>query len=103
MTQPITMQDAREMGVPECFSEEYAFLERTGQLPPYAGPVERDWGSDAYDLFGDERWEPSEPSDFAAQPDPEWVREPDPEPASRPGHTDPWCVYEDCDGNCCPF
>ncbi|MGA5598353.1 hypothetical protein ACPCSE_29385 [Streptomyces cellulosae] len=98
--QPITNEDAREMGVPECFSEEFAYQERTGTLPPYAGPVERDWGSDAYDPFGDEpSWgpdheEPSEPPDFGESPDPEWVREPPEElkvmPTGREGHH-PWC------------
>jgi hypothetical protein len=49
--QPITMEEAADLGVPECFSAEFAFHERNGTLPPYAGPVERDWGSDAYDLY----------------------------------------------------
>jgi hypothetical protein len=49
--QPLTIDEATAMGVPECFSVEFAFLEGTGQLPPYAGPVEPDWGSDAYDLY----------------------------------------------------
>lgn len=99
MTQPITMADAEELGVPSCFSAEFAFLERTGSLPPYAGPVEPDWGSDAYDPFGDEpsyepdREEPSEPPGWP-EPDPEWVREPPEElkvmPTGREGHH-PWC------------
>jgi hypothetical protein len=76
------MQEAREMGAPECFSEEYAFLERTGGLPPYAGPVEPDWGSDASYLYDDE---PTEPPGWSEEPDPEWVREP--EPCQGPART----------------
>ena len=96
MSAPITMAEARELRVPECFSDEYAFLERTGQLPPYAGPVEPDWGSDAYDPYMDERYddEPTEPPGWSEEPDPEWVREPPEElkvmPTGREGHH-PWC------------
>ena len=36
---PVTIADAHDMGVPECFSEEYAYHERNGTLPPYGGPV----------------------------------------------------------------
>lgn len=42
MNVPITMAEAGEMGVPECFSLEYAFHERNGSLPPYGGPVTPD-------------------------------------------------------------
>lgn len=91
MTQPITMDQARELGAPECFSAEFAFLERTGQLPPYAGPVSPDWGSDAYDPYMYERYE--EPGvcldKFERLP----VVEPEPlkiMPTGRAGH-EPWC------------
>lgn len=87
----IFMADAREAGAPECFSEEFAFLERNGTLAPYAGPVEPDWGSDAAYLYDDE---PSEPPGWSEEPDPEWVREPPEElkamPTGRPGH-ETWC------------
>lgn len=56
---PITMQEAEEMGAPACFSEEYAFHERNGTLPPYSGPVYPDYGSDAYDHYDDP--EPPQP------------------------------------------
>lgn len=65
--QPITMAEAAELGVPECFSDEYAFHERNGTLPPYSGPVYPDYGSDAYtydddyDYFGDESDYPPAP------------------------------------------
>jgi hypothetical protein len=52
--QPLTMAESAELGVPECFSAEYAFLEHTGALPPYSGPVFPDYGSDAYDLGDDD-------------------------------------------------
>lgn len=89
MTQPITIEEAREMGAPECFSAEFAFLERSGQLPPYAGPVEPDWGSDAYDPYMDERWEEPVVSFVKAVP----VAVPEPlklMPTGRAGH-EPWC------------
>jgi hypothetical protein len=108
--QPITMEEAADLGVPECFSAEYAFLEHTGQLPPYSGPVEPDWGSDAYDLYDDERYgEPSdfppapvdEPSDFPPAPvvEPEELKV---MPTGRPGHK-PWCdVDHDAIREHCP-
>ncbi|QDN94971.1 hypothetical protein FNV58_01165 (plasmid) [Streptomyces sp. RLB1-9] len=89
--QPITMADAADLGVPECFSDEFAFLERTGQLPPYAGPVERDWGSDAYDPYMDDRFE--EPVVRLDKFVPVPVAEPEPlkvMPTGRPGH-ESWC------------
>lgn len=63
MYEPITMADAEELGVPVCFSEEYAFHERNGTLPPYSGPVYPDYGSDAYDLYNDEP-DTDMPSDY---------------------------------------
>lgn len=82
--QPITMEEARELGVPECFSAEFAFLEHTGQLPPYAGPVEPDWGSDAYDLY-DEPYEPGRHAEPLPEPEELKVM-----PTGREGH-EPWC------------
>ncbi|MDQ1041538.1 hypothetical protein QFZ75_008040 [Streptomyces sp. V3I8] len=52
MTQPLTMQDAEAMGVPACFSLEYAFHEGNGTLPPYAGPVYPDFNREDVD-YGD--------------------------------------------------
>lgn len=60
MHQPITMADADELGVPACFSEEYAYYERNGMPLPCGGPVYPDYGSDAYDPFGDEPWPESD-------------------------------------------
>jgi len=96
--QPITMEEAAELGVPECFSAEYAFHERNGTLPPYAGPVEPDWGSDAAYLYDDDPYdEPTEPPGWSEEPDPEWVREPPEElkimPTGREGH-EPWCSVD---------
>ena len=83
------------MSAPECFSEEYAFHERRGTLPPYSGPVYPDYNSDGFDPFGDEQWdEPTEPPGWSEEPDPEWVREPPREqevmPTGRPDH-EAWC------------
>jgi hypothetical protein len=89
--QPITIEEAVELGVPECFSDEFAFLERSGQLPLYAGPVERDWGSDAYDPYMDERFE--EPVVRLDKYVPVPVTQPEPlkvMPTGRPDH-EPWC------------
>jgi len=81
---PLTMAEAEEMGVPVCFTEEYAFLERIGQLPPYNGPVEPDWGSDAAYLYDD------------PDPDPQPCQGPPPRladlgmPPAWHAH-EPWC------------
>jgi hypothetical protein len=64
--QPITMTEAEELGVPACFSAEYAFHERNGTLPPYSGPVCPDYGSDASYLYDD----PEPASDYPPAPPP---------------------------------
>ena len=48
---PVTIADAHEMGVPECFSEEYAYHERNGTLPPYSGPAYPDYYQEEVDYF----------------------------------------------------
>lgn len=92
---PITVQDAHDMGVPLCFSEEYAYYEQRGLPIPYAGPVYPDYG-----------------------PDPDWP-EPGPEPepcGGPPTHAflglppafhphDPYCCWDDAhapDADGCP-
>lgn len=70
---PITVADAEEMGVPVCFSEEYAFHEQRGTLPPYAGPVEPDYYREDVDYF--------DPRDYDLGPAPE------PEPCRGPART----------------
>lgn len=52
MSQPLTIQDAEDLGVPACFSLEYAFHERSGTLAPYAGPVYPDRNREDVD-YGD--------------------------------------------------
>jgi hypothetical protein len=86
----MSMAEAAEAGMPECFSGEFALLERSGQLPPSSYPVFPDYGSDAYDPYMDDRYEP----DHDEEPLPEEPTEPVEElklmPLGREGHH-PWC------------
>lgn len=96
---PISMEDAREMGVPECFSEEYAYHERHGTLPPYSGPVYPDYGSDAAYLYDD-------PDDYGPPPEPAPCQGPPPAftflgmPPPYRQH-EPWC-WERAHTDDCP-
>lgn len=89
--QPVTIEEAEELGVPACFSVEYAFHEQRGTLAPYAGPVEPDWGSDASYLYDDE------PPVYEPHPD----EVPEREPCQGPARTfeflglpEPWRAHE---------
>ena len=87
------------MGVPECFSEEYAFHERNGTLPPYSGPVYPDWGSDAAYLYDDDP-EPPPPQPCQGPP-PRFVHLGMP---PRWTAHDPWCwdLHTRVPGDICP-
>lgn len=64
MSHFLTMADAADAGAPECFSEEFAYLERTGGLVD-SGPGVPAYDPDPDDYYYDDRddYEPSEPDD----------------------------------------